>query len=101
LENGFGSNESNCLEHPSFLIAMERGNDLWALELLDHQQVQDKNDCDTYLRQAFSKGLHRVAARLIELGAPIDRRDEMGLTVLHVATASGDPDIAKSLLMYG
>ncbi|RPB11974.1 ankyrin [Morchella conica CCBAS932] len=53
------------------------------------------------LASPVSKGLDQLSMRLIELGAPIDRRDEMGSTVLHVAAAAGDPYIVKLLLMYG
>ncbi|KAI5836764.1 ankyrin repeat-containing domain protein [Morchella snyderi] len=101
LENGFDPEDPSAAESRRFMVAMESGDDRSAVESLNHQLVQDKTDCDTYLRQAVSKGLHKLFMRLIELGAPIDRRDEMGSTVLHVAAAAGDPYIVKLLLMYG
>lgn len=110
LENDFdpevsdAAGVSDAAERRRFMVAMESGDDCFAVELLNqhaHQLVQDKPDCDTYLRQAISKGLDKSAMRLIELGAPIDRRDEMGLTALHVAAASGDPHLVRLLLMYG
>lgn len=101
LENGFDPEDPSAAETRRFMVAMESGDDLSAVESLNHQLVQDKTDCDTYLRKAVSKGLDQLSMRLIELGAPIDQRDEMGSTVLHVAAAAGDPYIVKLLLMYG
>ena len=55
----------------------------------------------TPLHYAVSKGHLEVAAKLIELGADVDRGDSLGKTPLHYAVERGDISLVNLLLERG
>ncbi len=70
-------------------------------KVLEKQAVTDGRQRDEFLFQAAEKGCIAVATDLIAAGAKAHARRRGGETVLHVAAAAGETDMAELLLDHG
>ncbi|PWN26860.1 hypothetical protein BDZ90DRAFT_193699 [Jaminaea rosea] len=82
----------------NFLSVVEEGQA--TAQRADAIRLANKNG-HTLLHLAVMLGFHRLAAKLLELGCPVDARDRNGFSALHLAALNGRVALTRILLERG